>query len=191
MNRLKLAAIMLLAFASKSYAAADPVSIETKWNVKTFSISTTGVTSATFDIGGFGAAGYAILGGTQVANGVDGTTYGTNVTITTNTVNVIGFSYSALPLGGSASLQIAQTIRTPAPAGTNQKNPNGFNTNFPGAAYFTTPQISTSSAISIPNSVPMSDTFTAEVKNPVFIFSGLTSAATLYFSVDYGVPGAQ
>lgn len=189
-------AALILAFSSTS-KATDPVSIETKWNVKTFSISTTGVTSATFDIGGFNAQGYAILGGTYTANGVDGTTLGTILAITTNTVNVVGFSWSALPIGGLANLQISQTIKVPPPhpgyiyGVASSTNIPKFNSPAPMANAFVTPLISTSSTIVIPNSVPLSASFEAETTNPRFIFTGLTAAATLYFTTNYGIPRVQ
>lgn len=192
-----LAFLALAGLSNLSHAAADPVTVETKWVQKTFSISTTGVTSTSFDIGGFAAYGYAILGTTYTANGVDGTTLGAVLTVDTNTVNVVGLSYSALPLGGSASLKIAQTVKTPPPHA-----PFGFgvqsstvitagNSPFPGAYNFVAPVISTSAAIVIPNSSPWSDTFQAQTSNPIFYFTGLTSGATLFFTVDYAVPRPQ
>lgn len=190
MNRLAVLVSLLVSIGVIPARAIAPVSIETNWNVKTFSISTTGVTSATFDIGGFGADGYAIQGHSYRANGVDGTTLGAVSTVSSNTTNVVGFSYSALPIGGGANLQIAQTIRTSPPAGLVSQSTN-FNSQFPGAAYFTVPLISTSSVIATPASVPIADVFPAVVTNPIFYFTGLTSAATLYFSVDYGIPRQQ
>ncbi len=198
MIRIKTAAFALLLLACFMPARAlAPVAIETNWNQKTFSISTTGVTSATFDIGGFGAQGYARLGDTYTANGVDGTTYGASLTVTTNTTNVVGFSWSALPVGGSAVLQISQTIKTPAP-----RPPRGFgvqsstviptfNSPAPMANSLTVPLISTSTTITIRDAVSVSETFTAVVKNPRFIWTNLTAAATLYFSASYLVPASQ
>lgn len=189
MNRL--AALILLASLSLPARAIAPVSIETNWNVKTFAISTTGVTSVTFDIGGFGGFGRAVAGSSATFNGVDGTTYGQSTVVTSTWTNIVGFSYSALPIGGSANLQVAQTIKTPPATGTNITNSSGFNSQVPGAAYFTVPLISTSATIPIPNSVPYGAAFKAVATNPVFVFTGLTSAATLYFTVDYGIPRVQ
>lgn len=200
MNRLKmaLATLLALSFSTLARAAADPVSIEVKWQVKTFSISTTGVTSAIFDIGGFGAAGAAILGNTAKFNGVDSTTYGANSVVTSTWTNIVGFGYSILPIGGNANFTISQTLKMPSPNGTgifgntgNVFSSSTYNTPYPASNFFTVPVISTSSTITVPNGVPFGDSFTAQVANPVFNFSGLTAAATLYFSFDYGVPRAQ
>lgn len=191
---LLVAAALLLAPRASALA---PVSIETAWNHKTFSISTTGVTSATFDIGGFGSNGYARPGDTYTQNGVDGTTLGAAVNVTTNTTNVVGFNWSALPVGGGASLQISQTIKTPPlnpPFRFGVQSSTvipTFNSPAPMANSFIVPLISTSSTITIRDGVSVSDTFTAQVANPRFIFTGLTAAATLYFSASYGIPRVQ
>ena len=198
MNRIKIATYVIAFLAcSMPVAALAPVTIETAWNHKTFSISTTGVTSATFDIGGFGSQGYARSGDTYTENGVDGTTLGTVVSVTTNTTNVVGFSWSALTVGGAGSLQISQTIKTPERRGSlgfgiqSSTSIPSFTSPFPGAYTLTAPQISTSSTISLRDSVSVSDTFTAQVSNPRFIFTSLTAAATLYFSTSFGSPRAQ
>ena len=190
-------AVLLLALAGGPAAALAPVGIETNWNQKTFSISTTGVTSATFDIGGFGSQGYARIGDTYTENGVDGTTLGNVVDVTTNTTNVVGFNWSALAVGGAGSLQISQTIKTPERRGAlgfgvqSSTAIPGFNSSFPGAYTLVVPLISTSSTISLRDSVSISDTFTAQTANPRFIFTNLTAAATLYFSTSYGTARAQ
>ncbi len=199
MNRIKTAALALLLLApALAHAAADPVSIETKWTVKTFSISTTGVTAATFDLGGFGGAGGMVLGNAATFNGVDGTTYGNATVVTSTWTNVVGFGYAVLPVGGNASFTIGQTLKMPVPNGLGLRNSNGvvfasstYNTPYPAANLFTTPAFSTSAVITVPNGAPFSDAFTAQVQNPVYTFTGLTTAATLYFSADYGVPRAQ
>lgn len=194
MTRLLLALLLL---PSVALAAADPVTVETKWVQKTFSISTTGVTSLTIDIGGFGSVGYAKPGSTYRANGVDGTTYGLVTNVTTNTTNVIGASYSVLPIGSSVAFTIAQTLRTPPPLSASQggvfysTKVTAGNSPFPGAYNFSVPQISTSSSITVPNSVPWTDSFQAQTENPVFAFPTLTPSATLYFSCDYFVPRPQ
>lgn len=170
---------------------AQPITLETKWTQKTFSISTTGVTSLTIDVAGFGAAGYNLPGTTRTLNGVDGTVYGATVTATTADVNIVGFSWSGLAIGGSASMRISQTVKTPPARGSANASSAAFNSPFPGANNFSVPLISTSSAIVFPNSVSVSEKFSAQTTNPVFTFTGLTSAATLYFSLDYGVPKVQ
>lgn len=188
-------ALLLLVLAPLARAGSDPVTVETKWVTKTFSISTTGVTAATFDLGGFGAQGYAVPGGTYVQNGVDGTTYGAVVSISSATKNVVGFNYAALASGGSASLQIVQTLKTPPPLGSGVHSNGGagfvstaaYTSQYPASYLITAPLISTSSVITAPNNIAVSDTFQAVVTNPIYVFTGLTSAATLYFSADYGL----
>ena len=174
-------------------AAADPVSLEVKWNVKTMAISTTGVTSFTLDPGGFGSAGYAVVGGTQVQNGVDGTTLGNQVAITTMTQNVVGFSYTVLPVGGIAQLQWTQTIKTPPPSAVKLSSPSamGYNNPSPWMNYFSVPQISTSSIITVPSGTAFIGNFEAQVSNPIFYFTGLTASGTTYVTIDYGVPRSQ
>ncbi len=204
MNRLKAATLALLfvACAPRAHANSDPVTVETKWNEKTVSITTTGVTSLTFDVGGFGAAGYAILGGSYTANGVDGTTYGSLLTITTMTYNVVGSDYvfyaSATLSTTFPSLKIVQTLKTPVPNGIGIRNSNGvvfsssaFNTPYPAANFFTAPVISTSTTITEPNGVLVQHTFRAKVANPIFLLTGLTSSATYMLTVDYLIPALQ
>lgn len=190
MNRLATIALLLLAIALPA-RALSPVTVETIWTQKTFSISTTGVTSATFDIGGFGAQGFNKPGGTYTANGTDGTTYGAPLSVTTNTVNVVGFSWSALSIGGDASLKISQTIKMPTPLGSANASSFSFNNPSPMANNFSVPLISTSSAIGLPNNVAFGSTFWAQTANPVFAFTGLTASATLYLTVEYGIPRVQ
>lgn len=180
------AAVALLACAMP--AIAQPVTLETRWTQKTFSISTTGVTSLTIDVAGYGAAGYNLLGTTRTLNGVDGTVYGATITATTADVNIVGFSWSGLALGGSASLRVSQTVKTPPARGSANASSAGFNSPFPGSNNFSVPLISTSTAIILPDSVSVSQKFTAQTTNPVFVFTGLTAAATLHFTLDYGVP---
>lgn len=177
--------------AQTARAAADPVSIEVKWIEKTYSSHTIlGATSATFDIGGFGSAGYAVIGNTMVQNGVDGTNEGTTATVSTNTFNIVGFDWWAEVVGSSATLQIAYTEKTPVSAQIRVSTtaPQSFNSPAPMGYAFTLPKISTSSIIALPPSTPLSHTFKAQVSNPRFIFTNLTANATLYFFTDYGVP---
>ena len=195
MNRLKqmVAAALLLACAPISHSQ-QVLTVEQKWNEKSVAISTTGIQSLYFDISGFGTTGYAILGGTYTANGVDGIPFGTLVAITTTNYNSLTsaiFDYTILSLGATAQLQISQTIKTPAAAGTNQKNSGAFNSPFPGSEYFTGAVVSSSSWITIPANTLYTQYFRAQVQNPILNFSGLTKAATLYLQVNYGVPHLQ
>jgi hypothetical protein len=191
MNRLTVTlAALLLACASLARAGSDPVTIETKWNEKTVSYTTTSVTAATFDPGGFGASGFAIIGGKYITNGVDGTTAGASVTITTATKNIIASDYWFNATGSTASLQIAQTVKTPPPAGSNVKTTSGFNTNAPTVNFFSAPVISTSSAIIFPTGTTI-QSFRAQVANPVYILSGLMPSATYTLTLNYLVPAAQ
>jgi hypothetical protein len=199
MNRLQTAlALLLLAFAPLA-RAINPVSLETDWNLNLFSISTVGVSALTADVGGFGAAGYAVVGNKYLANGTNGTTYGASLTVSTATPNVVGFSYSALVVGGTASMQVTQTLNTPAKAVGSAStttgpypNPTGtgtfgtFTTPNPVEWTFTAPVISTSSVIPLPSGVSFSGTFEAVVSNPIFYFTNLTAGATLYITSDFG-----
>jgi hypothetical protein len=200
MNRIAVALAVLLL---SSFARAQQVlTVESKWNEKTFSKTVTGVTSATFDIGGFGSAGGMVLGNTGTANGVDGTTYGATSIITSTWTNVVGFDYvfyaSATLSTTFPSLQIAQTLKMPTPAGVGFNNGNQnvrstttYNTPYPSSYFFTVPLISTSSVITEPNGVLVQHSFRAQVQNPVFILTGLTASATYMLTVDYGVSPRQ
>ena len=200
MNRITAAlAVLLLSSFSR---AQQVLTVESKWNEKTVSITTTGVTSAIFDIGGFGGAGGMILGNTGSANGVDGTTYGATSVITSTWTNVVGFDYvfyaSATLSTTFPNIKIAQTIKMPTPSGVgfngwnqNVRSTTSYSTPYPVSYFFTAPVISTSSAITVPNGVLFPHTFRAQVQNPVFILSGLTSSATYMLTVDYGVPHLQ
>lgn len=193
MTKIFAVAALLLTLAQPARAAADPVTVETKWQVKTFAISTTGVTSLTIDLGGFGAVGYAVLGQQMRANGVDGTTYGSASVITSTATNVVGFAYSVLPLGGSASLQVSQTLKTP-PGGAVRVSSGtslGYNSPYPAANAFSVAVLSTSAVITIPNGVPYDGKFQAQTMNPRLIFTGLTAAATLFVTADFGTPRLQ
>lgn len=186
--------------AASSARALVPVSIETDWNEKTVQFSTFGVTSFTADVGGFGGAGFAVLGSSYVANGVDGSTFGASVLVTSTTKNVVLFDYSIVSTN-SFSYQIVQTLKTPTnalyvPVQSTVTIPGvGVNTfsaqsAFSSAYYFSTPQISTSSLISYPASglvVPIVfPPMRAKVENPVFLLSSLNKGSTYYLTVDYG-----
>ncbi len=180
--------------ARTASAAADPVTIETKWNVKTFARLETGTSSGTWDVGGFGAQAYAIIGNTYTQNGVDGTTYGASATVSSNTPNTVGFSYTILPTGSSVTFRIIQTLKTPPPAGVTVRvssAPLGFNSPAPMAYAFSAPLVSTSSVITVLAGVPFSDTWPAQVSNPVFLWSSLAPGGTVLFTLDYGVPRIQ
>jgi hypothetical protein len=192
MNRLKAAMIALLVLALAPLARAQQVvSVETKWNEKTTAITTTSVSSLYFDVSGFGTTGYAILGGTYTANGVDGIPFGTLTAISTtnfNQLSSVGFDYTVLSLGSTAQFYISQTMKTPSAAGTNQKNPGGFNSPFPGGQYVPAVVFSSSAYITVPANTLYTHTFRGQVQNPIFNFNGLSKSATLYLQVDYGVP---
>lgn len=202
MNRLKAAAaaafVLVLACSLPARASGDQVTMETKWNQKTFSISTTGVTSATFDIGGFGAQGYKLVGSSYTQNGVDGTTYGAVAVAVSSTPNVVGSNYLAYSTN-SFSLQISQTVKTPAPLGlgvhgngnTTVTSTSTFNSPYPTANFFTVPVISTSAVINVPASVLWTDSFRANTVNPIFRLTSLNTGATYYLTVDYLVPEIQ
>lgn len=192
--------ILLLSPFARALAYDAPVTVETKWVSKTFAISTSAFSATTLDIGGFGAAGHAVLGNNYTQNGVDGTTLGASVAVTTNTVDVIGLSWKAYIVSGAtttARLQITQTTKTPVPSGHFQggvfysTNTTNGNSPFPGAYTTTAPTISTSSYITIPSGVLWQDTFQAQTQNPIFHFDNLNTSATLYFTVDYAVPRPQ
>ena len=200
MTKLLLAAI--LGLLSSSARALGPVTIETQWNEKTASISTSGVTSFTFDVGGFGGYGYAIVNATYTQNGVDGTTWGSTATVSTTTANVLLSSYSLYPIGGGGTYTISQTLKTPPKSPVLYANISGVNgvnntntflatSNFPSAVFFVSPQISTSSTINIISGTPYSHDARGKITNPVFTFSGLTAAATYYLSVDFLLPAIQ
>lgn len=204
MNRILMIAALLLGSVMSARAAADPVSVEVKWNEKTVSITTTGVTSATFDIGGFGAYGAAFLGNPAKFNGVDGSTYGQATVVTSTWSNVTAFGYvfyaSATLSANFPSLQIAQTIKMPTPNGYGLRQPSNmsgytststYNSPYPTANFFTAPVTSTSTTITEPNGVLVTHHFRAQVTNPIFYMTGLTSSATYMLTVDYGVPRAQ
>ena len=197
MNRLKSAALAALLLAVAPLARAlNLVSIETDYNQNTVSITTVGVTSFTLDVGGFGTAGYAVLGSSYITNGTDGTTAGATVLITTNTKNVVGFSYSFLPQGAAGTLQYSQTVKFPAPKGTGALNGNGGsvspqNTPYPSANFFTAPVISTSTLIVVPSLTPWSDSFWAKTTNPIFYATSLTASATYTLTVSFGIPERQ
>lgn len=205
MNKLKqaVAALLLLVCVPMARANSDPVTLETHWNEKTVSIAYVGVTTFTFDVGGFGPAGFAINGGTQVLNGVDGTVYGSTVPIVLNSSttapaqNVVGFDYSFLAIGSTCTLKIAQTLKTPPPIGIGIRSGNtgsitNYNSPYPAANFaLTAPVISTSSAILMPSNVLYTHTFRAKVTNPIFIGAGLTPGTTYLLTVDYGVPNIQ
>ncbi len=200
MTRLKTATLAILLSVCASIARAQQVlTVESKWNEKTVQLSTTGVTATTFDIGGFGAAGGMVLGNTARFNGADGTTYGIASVVTSTWTNVVGFDYvfyaSATLSTTFPSLQIAQTLKMPVPKGVGFNVPNSavtsttaYNTPYPSSYFFTVPLISTSSAITEPNGVLVTQSFRAQVQNPVFILSGLSSSATYFLTVSYGVP---
>lgn len=182
------AAVLLLSRAIPAFAAADPSTMEVKWIEKTVSITTTGVTSFTFDPGGYGAAGFAVVGGTKVSNGTDGTTQGSTVAVVAADRNVVGFDWSFLAQGSTATLKIAQTTATPAPRGLTAQNRSSFDNPFPASYYLTAPSISTSSAIMLPAGVQYYHAFRAQVTNPVFILSSLTAASTYTLTVNVGYP---
>ena len=187
MNRLA-AALAIMLVSSFAHALA-PVSVETDWNEKTVSLTTTGVSAATVDVGGFGSSGFAVLGGSYTANGVDGVAAGTVLTVSSATKNAIGFDYWFYSAASSATLKIAQTLKTPTnpvPANT-----ASYNTPAPSQYYFNVPVISTSTAITLPSATIVSHTFRALVSNPIFYLSGLSPSATYTLTVDYGVPHLQ
>ena len=191
MKRLKTIAAGLLFALVGLRAAAQPITLETKWNQKTFSISTTGVTSLTIDVAGYGSAGYNLLGAVRTLNGLDGTVYGSTAATTTSDVNVTGFSWAALAQGADGTMQMTQTIKTPPARGSANASSSAFNSPFPDANNFSVPLISTSSTQRLPSGVGLSDRFSAQVTNPIFYFTNLTSAATLHFTLIYGVPKVQ
>lgn len=196
MNRLKqaTAALLLLAFAP-FVRAQQILTIETKWNEKTVSITTTGVTSMMLDVAGFGAYAAPVLGNPARFNGVDGTVYGAGTVVTSTWTDVAAFDYtmysSATLAATFAGLQIAQTLKTPPAAGTNAKTTSGFNSPAPTSNFFSAPVISTSTVITIPNGVLFQHAFRAQVKNPIFYLTGLTANDTYTLTVDYGVPHIQ
>ena len=203
MNRLAktFLALGLLFAAPFARATGDQVTMETKWNEKTVSITTFGVTSVTLDVGGFGGAGYAINGGTQVLNGVDGTVWGSTAPIVLNSTstlparNVVGSNYIAYSTS-TFTLQIAQTLKTPPPLGAGSRNGNTTaytvqNTPYPSANFFTVPVISTSAPINVPAGVLWTDAFRANTVNPIFYLSNLSKGASYYLTVDYLVPEIQ
>jgi hypothetical protein len=194
MKRLILGLLALLAISGRA-SALDPKTIETDWNQKTFSISTSGVTSATFDIGGFGANGFAILGSSYTQNGVDGTTYGATAVVSSTTKNVVGFDYIAFS-SNSFSMQISQTLRTPVnpvPSCSSAAVPSGTfwaQSSMPSSYCNSAPVISTSSVINFPPSqtIPLYVEFRAVTSNPIFRLTNITAGSTVYLTVDYGIP---
>ena len=198
MNRIKTALLAaLLAVPVVARAGMDPVTMEIKWNEKTVSVTTTSVGSLTFDIGGFGTTGYAILNDTYTLNGVDGTAYGALSIVSTGTQNVIGSGYTFLAQGATAQLQISQTIKTPPPVALtypgSAAGSGTFNagSSFPGSNYFSGPVFSTSSFIIESSGTLITHLFRAKVVNPIFNLSGLSKNATYTLTVDYFVPQAQ
>ncbi len=189
MNRTTMALAAFLFVCAPSARASAPVSIETNWNEKTVAIATTGVTSLTFDVGGFGASGGAVLYRAATFNGVDGTTYGAATVVTSTWTNVTAFDYTIFALGSTATLKIAQLIKMPAPLGTS--NPSSYTSPRPLDNSFSVPLISTSAAITIPVGVQHTHVFRAKVTNPVFILTNLSAAATYFLTVNYGVPNIQ
>ncbi len=189
------AAALLLSRAVPALALADAVTVETKWNEKTVSVTTTGVTSLTLDVGGFGAAGGMVVGNTATTNGTDGTTQGASSVVTSTWTNVVGFDYSFLALGSTATLKIAQTIKMPVPLGVGIRGPNQtirststYTVPYPASYLFTVPLISTSTAIVEPVGVLVTHSFRAQVQNPVFILTNLTASGTYTLTVNYGLP---
>jgi len=190
MNRIKMAvAALILACAIPSFS--QPVTLESKWNEKTVHLTTTSVTSATFDPAGFGAAGGMILGNTAHFNGTDGTTLNGASVVSSTWTNIIAFDYSILAIGGTATMRIAQTIKMPMPRGSTNASSALFNSPFPGANNFSVPVISTSPAITIPASAQQNHTFRAQVMNPVFLLTNLSAAATYHLTITIGVPRLQ
>lgn len=200
-NRLLTAALaaLLLTAGGLRASAQQVVTVETKWNEKTVSMTTTSVTSAILDVMGFGAAGGGLLGNTYVQNGTDGTTAGTTSTIVSTTpINGVLFDYSFYAQGSTGTLKIAQTIKMPVPLGVGIRNGNGvltststFSKPYPVSYIFTVPVISTSSAIIEPSGTVVTASMRAQVQNPVFLLSNLSTSATYTLTLNYGVPYQQ
>ncbi len=183
-------ALMACILAAPAHASADPTTLEVKWIEKQVQLTTTSVTSATFDIGGFGAVGGTIYPSTTTgtSNGSDGTTINSQSIVTSTWTNVVAFDYSLITVGSTATLKIAQTVRMPPPRGSVNGSPLAFNSPYPANYYINAPVISTSSAINIPINTQYVHQFRAQVTNPVFILSNLSAAATYFLTVSYGVP---
>ena len=198
MTRAKTLLGLLLLLSTHARALA-PVHLETIWNEKQLYISTTGVTSVTIDVGGFGAAGAAIPGNTWKRNGVDSSTFGKIEVVTSTAPNVVLFDFTAYSSTGAFSLQMAQTIKMPAPVGLGvNANPNTtitststYSTPYPASYLFTQPVISTSSLTSWPQAVALTQDFKAAVANPILYVTNLSASSTFYLSLKYGVPRTQ
>ncbi len=194
MRRAIAALALLLLPRVLAFAGADPVSIETKWTEKSIFISTSGVTSLTVDVGGFGSAGFAILGKTYKRNGVDGSTWGNSEVVVSTTTNVTLFDYVAYDTN-TFNIQMAQTVKTPVPAGAYAINiatsiPS-FTTPSPWSNNFLVPVISTSAVMSWPGSVALTQGIKSVVNNPVFYITNLNAGSTFYLLVNFGVPRIQ
>jgi hypothetical protein len=100
---------------------------------------------------------------------------------------VVGFDWTMLAQGSTATLKIAQTMKIPVPSLVRSTNAVQ-NTPYPSAFFLAAPVISTSSAINIPVGLVVGHIFRAQVSNPVFILSNLNAAATYTLTVNYGIP---
>ena len=168
LRKILMTVALALIGAGASHALA-PVTIETDWNWQTMTSSFTGVTSKTVDVAGFASAGYAVNGSAP---------------------NVIGFTYWVLPLGSSVTYTVSQTTKTYSSLAG---NPSAFNSSFANGLYSANlaPAISTSAPMGLPAGSSWKDAyqghFQAWTMNPVFTFNGLSTAATTYLIVEYGI----
>lgn len=164
MRRLWWAILVLLGGALRAHALGDPKTLEIEYTWSTYFSSFTSVTSRTDDVAGLGSKGYS-----------------TNF----STPNVVGFKYSVYPLGGTANFTISQTTKTYNSAAVNA---SGFNSQWPGnLAGGLIPSVSTTTLITVPSGITYNGEFEAKTLNPVFTWSGLSTAATYYLWVEYGI----
>ena len=177
MSRMKsavLAVFLLLSFALSLHTPARAVNnimFDDDYNWGVNFASFTSVTSYTFAVNPLlpASAGYVVGGSTP---------------------NVVGYSYQILSVGGSANFTISQTTQTfsyLAQATTGFNSPAPLNLH---SSNYRVPVISTSTLITIPSGTTMrdaySDTFRAKTQDPVFNFSGLSTADTTYIWVTFG-----
>lgn len=132
------------------------------WNL--YSSSFTSVTTFTADVAG--------LGGGVNANPLK---------------NAYGYSYAIYPNGANATYTVSFATKTYSP-NSQAIAPTGFNNSFPSGLTGTVPTISTTTASTVPSGVFYNGTFEARVINPVFTFSNLSTSATYYLYVEYGIP---
>ena len=160
MKKMLAAILLILTLGATKASALDMNTRESEcwWN--TGQKICTGVTSCVYDVAGLGAM-------TSVS-----------------TLNVVGFSFSILPVGSSATVTISQLVHT-TPSGSSTLN---FNNSYPstwsvGIATMTSGSIFIGPAMS--NKDWYQGNFEAVTTNPYFSLTGLTTAGTTYINVEY------